>query len=366
MKNEINVRGLIAPAELDWLRPIVSPYAATFPSDIGAALKECDPSEDLNLRIDSPGGFTDAGRSMIADIQNWCSDNRRRCNVRIGGLAASMAAVMAVSFTGRVSLSKSSLVMFHSSKTTICNDATAEELRDSAEALDKFNRFAAETIASRSGMTYEAAFDMIKGRKETFLSPEDMIALKLADEILVTDAHAPAHVKLPSSDSVLAISRKARRSADAGMLAAACAIASYTTRRNKGEGIMPTDPNNPTQPSEPAQPAQPAKPAEPEPPSAADIVALRAEVKAATARAEKAESAAKDAAARAEAAEKALADTRAAATRGALTPPGDGANHPAAKPVATAWREAVRACGNDIAAAKAKHPDIYEALRKGL
>ena len=76
MKNRINVYGVISPSDWDWEREFVSEYSATFPVQVAEALATADPCQDLELHIDSPGGYVDAGRSMIAMIEDWCQWSR--------------------------------------------------------------------------------------------------------------------------------------------------------------------------------------------------------------------------------------------------------------------------------------------------
>lgn len=419
MKNRINVYGVISPSDWDWEREFISEYSATFPVQVAEALATADPCQDLDLHIDSPGGYIDAGRSMIAMIEDWCQANGRVCNVSVGGMAASMAAVMMVAFKGKVTVHECSMVMFHAAKTAIWDDATAEELRDAASSLETFNAYAAKMIARRTGLSESEAAALIEGRKESFYGATDLIEAKLAD---VIQGEAPAEpVRLPSAKAIRNFSHKLPAGGDIGGLLAAVAVATVGHCQPQGASQMPkkkkpvasaetapeavapvaeetaeattvtTDAVEPVAveekpaeeakaeepvgevdtPAEPAEPAEDPAPAEEqeaeteetpveeettaEPEESDEVKALRAELA-------QMKAAVEAAVARAEAAENALADAKKSVVSAALTPPA--APVACGKPVAVAWREAVRACDNNVAIAKEKHPELFAALTK--
>ena len=422
MKNRINVFGVISPSDWDWEREFVSEYAATFPVQVAEALATADPCRDLELHIDSPGGYIDAGRSMISMIEDWCEANGRVCNVTVGGMAASMAAVMMVAFKGSITVHECSMVMFHAAKTSIWNDATAEELRDAASSLETFNAYAAKVIARRAGISESEAAALIEGRKESFYSAKDLVDAKLADVIQGEASVEP--VRLPSAKAIRNLAHKFPAN-DVGGLLAAVAVAAFGDRQTTKEGSMPkkkkmtasaestaepvvvdcaeetatavvdetapapvdqveetpaeeakadavTDevdtPAETTEPAEDPAPAQEQEaapeeetteaetPAADEPEESDEVKALRDEL----ARAQAAE---KAAIARAESAESALAAAKKSVVSAALTPPPVAAI-PEGKNAFVAWREAVRACGNNTAVAKQKHPELFAALSK--
>lgn len=401
MKNRINVYGVIMSSEWDDMRAWYSPFSATFPVQIAEALAEADPAHDLELHIDSPGGYVTGGKSMITLIQEWCELNNRKCNVTVGGMAASMAAVMMIAFNGTVTVRDCSTVMFHAAKTSMWDDVTAEELRDAASELDLYNRYITKMIARRTGMTEEAAAELIAGRKESFFGAEELIEAKLADAVI----GAPeAPVKLPSAMAMKAFARRMSAGNDIGGYLAAVALSTAGMSKNKGatmpeslndqaasdverdgeEVVTPSGEATAEETTEttetPAEEVQPTETeteseeteteseetteteseeteteTETEPKESQEVTDLRAAV----ARAEAAE---KAAIARAEAAEKALNDSRVKTVSAALAPAA--VNTATGKNAGTAWREAVAACGGNTAAAKAKHPELFAAIIK--
>ena len=412
MKNRVNVYGVILPSAWDCEREFFSEFAATFPVQVAEALAAADPCRDLELHIDSPGGYIDAGRSMISMIDDWCEANGRVCNVTVGGMAASMAAVMMVAFNGKVTVHDCSMVMFHAAKTAIWDDATAEELRDTASSLEAFNAYSAKMIARRTGLSESEAAALIAGRKESFFGATDLIEAKLADAI---QGEAAEPIRLPSARAIRACSKQFSAHAhDVGGLLAAVAVSAafgqtqggpIMAKKNKSkasadapapEAVVeqaeetaeavndtakvddaPVD-DPPAEEAKAAETAEDPAPAEEEQEAAADdkpveesekeseepaaesqesedVKALRAELAQAKAALTAAES-------RAKAAEAALKEAKMTVVTAALTPAPE--RPVLQEPPAVAWRKAVRACGDNIAVAKAKHPELYAALTK--
>jgi ATP-dependent protease ClpP protease subunit len=416
MKNRVNVYGVILPSAWDYDREFFSEFSATFPVQVAEALAAADKSKDLELYIDSPGGYIDAGRSMISMIEDWCAQNGRQCHVTVGGMAASMAAVMMVAFKGRVTVHECSMVMFHAAKTAIWDDATAEELRDTASALEAFNTYAAKMIARRTGLSESEAAALIAGRKESFFGATDLIEANLADAI---QGEAAEPIRQPSARAIRACSKQFSAHAhDVGGLLAAVAV-SAAVGQTQGGPIMAKKNKSKASADAPAPeavvveqaeetaeavndsaaqvddapvddpPAEEAKAAETaedpapveeqeaaaeettveeseeseeeseepaaEPQESEDVKALRAELAQAKAALNAAE-------ARAKAAEAALSSAKMTVVTAALTPAPE--RPVLQEPPAVAWRKAVRACGDNIAVAKAKHPELYAALTK--
>lgn len=409
MKNRVNVYGVILPSVWDCEREFFSEFAATFPVQVAEALAAADTSKDLELYLDSPGGYIDAGRSMISMIEDWCQANGRVCNVTVGGMAASMAAVMMVAFKGRVTVHECSMVMFHAAKTAIWDDATAEELRDAASSLEAFNTYAAKMIARRTGLSESEAAALIAGRKESFFGATDLIEANLVD---VIQGEAVEPIRLPSARAIRACSKQFSAHAhDVGGLLAAVAVSAAVgqtqggpimAKKNKSKAsadapapeavveqaeetaeavndtaqvdAAPVE-NPPAEEAKAAETAEDPAPAEEEQEAAPEqeetpateeeteapaeesdeVKALRAELAQAKAALSAAEARAKDA-------EAALSSAKMSVVSAALTPAPE---RPALQESpAVAWRKAVRACGDNIAVAKAKHPELYAALTK--
>ena len=264
MPNTINISGMIAPADLFGLRDILSPGSATFPQDVDAALRKCSTDEDITLRIDSPGGYCEAGNAMIIALRDWERTTGHKVNVEVGAQAASMAACMMFSFSGTIKVHRNSLVMLHGARFDSFGETwVAEALRDAADSLDVINDIMIDTVAEKTGKPREEIAEWVRGSKETFFG-----ARKLLDKQLIDGVIDAAPSATPVSPVALnAFSRLSACNRDGGILAAV-AFASL----NK-EAVMADDDKKPEEeaPAEnpPAEDTPPAedKPAEDTPPA---------------------------------------------------------------------------------------------------
>ena len=254
--NTIKISGLIAPADLAWMREWLADGSATFPQDVDAALRMVDPSQDITLCIDSPGGYCDAGNTMIIALRDWERSTGRKVNVEVGAQAASMAACMMFSFSGTIKVHKNSVVMLHSARVELYGDTmVADMLRDMAESLDVINEIMIDAVATKTDRAHDEVATWIKGSKETFFG-----ARKLMDQHLIDGVIDAAPSAMPVSP--MALSSFSRLSAcnkrDGGMLAAV-AFASL----NK-EAVMADTEKKPEEEEPQETPAEDTPPADTE------------------------------------------------------------------------------------------------------
>ena len=255
MTNTINISGFIAPADLFGLRDILSPGSATFPQDVDAALRKCSTDEDITLRIDSPGGYCEAGNAMIIALRDWELATGHKVNVEVGAQAASMAACMMFSFSGTIKVHRNSLVMLHGARLDSFGETwVAEALRDAADSLDVINDIMIDTVAEKTGKPREEIAEWVRGSKETFFG-----ARKLLDKQLIDGVIDAAPSATPVSPVALnAFSRLSACKRDGGILAAV-AFASL----NK-EAVMADDDKKPEETPAEEKPAEETPPAEEE------------------------------------------------------------------------------------------------------
>ena len=258
MTNTINISGLIAPADLFGLRDLLSPGSATFPQDVDAALRKCSTDEDITLRIDSPGGYCEAGNAMIIALRDWERTTGHKVNVEVGAQAASMAACMMFSFSGTIKVHRNSLVMLHGARFDSFGETwVAEALRDAADSLDVINDIMIDTVAEKTGKPREEIAEWVRGSKETFFG-----ARKLLDKQLIDGVIDAAPSATPVSPVALnALSRLSACKRDGGILAAV-AFASL----NK-EAVMADTEKKPEEEEPQETPAEETPPAEDTPPA---------------------------------------------------------------------------------------------------
>lgn len=151
------------------------------PKNVAEALKKSK-AQTVNVRISSGGGSAFDGLA----IYNLLRASGRRIEVDIDGLAASAASVIAMA-GDEIRISEAALMMIHNSSA----DGTrghAEDLRDTADVMDKIDQAIAATYARKSGRSAESFRSMMG--EETWMTPQEALAAGLVDKI--TGAQAVA------------------------------------------------------------------------------------------------------------------------------------------------------------------------------
>ena len=164
----------------------------------------------LVLHLNSPGGWVDDG---IA-IHNALRDHRADVEVRVDGLAASIASVIAMA-GDRVVMNRHSMLMIHDAAVVLdvlgnFNAAQLEQIEREVvqlrEAMDRTSDVIAGVYTARAGGT--AAEWRARMRAETWYTADEAVSAGLADEAVATSAgsnstnkfdlsifqHPPAHL----------------------------------------------------------------------------------------------------------------------------------------------------------------------------
>lgn len=142
--------------------------------------------EEILVRINSPGGDCFDGMSIYSAL----AAIRDRVIVRVEGLAASIASVIALA--GRsVEMTDLSFFMVHKSSTFAFG--TAEELMKQVNLLQQLDGTIAKVYADRAGGTVEEW--IAKMEAETWLSADDALTTKLADVVIKTNGKADAAIR---------------------------------------------------------------------------------------------------------------------------------------------------------------------------
>ena len=177
-------------------------YDAIFPDDgfsggVGAAEFQKQLNEvkapKLNLYLNSPGGLVSDGTT----IYNALKQHPATVNVRVMGLAASIASVIAQA-GDTIEMSPGSLMMIHkASGLTIGNDDDHELAMN---ALRKMSESIAGIYALRSGKGASHWLSLMKA--ETWFSDQEAVVAGLADSVVGQAAPGPTNtVEKPASPS---------------------------------------------------------------------------------------------------------------------------------------------------------------------
>lgn len=182
----------------------------------------------LTIRINSPGGSVAEGMAMYSALR----DHPATKTVSVEGVAASMGSVIAMA-GDTVIMQAGSLMMIHDPRAWLDGPTRAEELRRSADVLDKMKAGAVAAYKAKTGLPEDEIGALMDA--ETWMTPEEAVALGFADAIgCAVDATACADLsRFPKAPKMRAKrpdpgpGRHGTAAMDAAALLEACAERGY-------------------------------------------------------------------------------------------------------------------------------------------
>lgn len=130
--------------------------------------------QNITLRINSIGGDVFQAQAMY----NYLKSHPASITVRIDGLAASAASVVAMA-GNKVIMPSNALMMIHNPAGSVYGEA--EDMRDTAEILDKIRDTIANVYIAKTGLEREKVIAMMDA--ETWLDANEAHELKFCDEV---------------------------------------------------------------------------------------------------------------------------------------------------------------------------------------
>lgn len=205
-------------AEESWFDDDVTPQL--FKDELNAG------SGDITVWINSPGGDCVAA----AQIYNMLMDYKGNVTVKIDGIAASAASVIAMAGT-KVLMSPVSMMMIHNPMTVAFGDST--EMQKAIEMLGSVKDSIINAYEIKTGLTRTKLSHLMDA--ETWMDANKAVELGFADEIMqrsesVEDMEPPAVSMLYSKANVV--------NSLMDRVAAKCAIKSEPTRKTKADDLM--------------------------------------------------------------------------------------------------------------------------------
>ena len=158
-------------AEESWFSDEVTP--AVFKSDLLSG------SGPITVWINSPGGDCVAA----AQIYNMLMDYPHDVTVKIDGIAASAASVIAMAGT-RVLMSPTSLLMIHNPLTVAMGDS--EEMRKAIQLLDEVKESIVNAYEIKTGLSRTKLSNLMDA--ETWMNANKALELGFCDEIMFQPA----------------------------------------------------------------------------------------------------------------------------------------------------------------------------------
>ena len=130
--------------------------------------------QNITLRINSVGGDVFQAQAMYSYLKSHPAN----ITVRVDGLAASAASVVAMA-GNKIIMPSNALMMIHNPAGGVYGEA--EDMRDTAEILDKIRDTIANVYVSRTGLDREKVLSMMDS--ETWMSANEAHELKFCDEV---------------------------------------------------------------------------------------------------------------------------------------------------------------------------------------
>lgn len=175
-QSEIRIYGVVGDAE-----------TGLDARSICAAIDEAGAGSDITVRINSAGGYVTEG----LPIYNRLREHRGRVTCIVDGLAASMASVIAMAGDD-VLIPPAALMMIHDPSGIVLG--TAEDMRKTAETLDKMADVLATAYAERSGMKKDKIRALMAA--ETWMTGAEAVEMGFATAL---DADEPDETQMTAA-----------------------------------------------------------------------------------------------------------------------------------------------------------------------
>ena len=154
-------------------------------------------SGDLDVEINSPGGDVFAGLGMFNMIRSFAASGKK-VTTRVTGVAASIASIIMLAGDKR-EMPKNAFAMIHSPMSGTYG--TAEELRETADTVDKIGASLRDIYVNRMGMKPDAVDAMMA--KDTWLTADECLdngfATDLIADVVATAKFDMARAELPAN-----------------------------------------------------------------------------------------------------------------------------------------------------------------------
>ena len=136
-----------------------------------------DPKKDIQVFINSPGGYITAGLAIFDTMRFLGCDVNTYC---IGQAASMGALLLAAGTKGKRRALPHSRIMIHQPSGGIMG--TSADIKLQAEEILRLKQYLAEILADCSGQTVEKILE--DSERDFFMSPQDAIDYGLIDEII--------------------------------------------------------------------------------------------------------------------------------------------------------------------------------------
>lgn len=174
---KIDIKGPIISDSEQWIYDYFE-IPATSPSLVSKLMNKAKKNEELEIIINSGGGAVHAGSEIYTALKDYDGD----VIVKIVGIAASAASVIAMSGT-KVMMSPTAGIMIHNS--SISTGGNHSELEHNAEVLKTIDAGIANAYEIKTGMSHDELLALME--VETWFDAKKAVDYKFADEVMFTE-----------------------------------------------------------------------------------------------------------------------------------------------------------------------------------
>lgn len=169
--------------------------------DVLAALGDSNEATEVNVRINSAGGSVTEGFAIF-NLLREKSDQGAKVNVKIDGLAASIASIVALAGDS-IEIADNAYFMIHNPFALV--EGESGDLRQMADHLDDVQTSMLGIYASRTGLDEKTLAEMCDA--ETWLSADKALDLGFVDKV-VSRKKAKALARVPPMESMKVIAMR--------------------------------------------------------------------------------------------------------------------------------------------------------------
>lgn len=174
---KIEIKGPIISDGEQWIYDYFE-IPATSPSAVTKLINKAEKNEELEVVINSGGGSVNSGSEIYTTLKEYDGD----VVVKIVGIAASAASVIAMSGT-KVMIAPTAGIMIHNA--SVSTGGNHSELEHTAGVLKTIDAGIANAYELKTGMKHEKLLALME--VETWFDAKKALDNKFVDEIMFTD-----------------------------------------------------------------------------------------------------------------------------------------------------------------------------------
>ncbi|MGH2116639.1 head maturation protease, ClpP-related [Aerococcus sp. L_32] len=178
---QITMNGVIVSDDDKWIYDYLD-MSAFSPKELRQAIQDHGIYEPLDIEINSPGGYVNAG----TEIYTMLLTHKGEVNITIGSQAASIASVIAMAGK-RVAISPAGKMMIHNVSGQGGGDY--RDMADYSDFLFKNNEMLANTYVLKTGKPKQELLDMMNA--ETWMNADEALENGFVDEVLTAQTTEP-------------------------------------------------------------------------------------------------------------------------------------------------------------------------------